>query len=169
MKQTFAIHGMHCASCALNIERKLKKVPGVKSAVVNYASEKATVDAGDDVEAEALSRAVASVGDYRIIQSTPAAGRLGMSHGGQAGAPAAGEHDHAAMLKERDIARLRRKTVVGAIASVVVILLTLPDMVPALIQLFLKLHLEEGQVPSLHAQPHHRPAPSFAVLYQSHK
>ena len=49
---------MHCASCALNIERKLKKVPGVKSAVVNYASEKATVDAGDDVEAEALSRAV---------------------------------------------------------------------------------------------------------------
>ena len=135
MKQTFAIHGMHCASCALSIERQLKKVPGVTSAVVNYASEKATVDASADVSAQALQTAVASAGDYRIIQSAPAANHHGMSHDGQPGASVAGEHDHAAMLKERDIARLRRKTMLGAIASVAVILLTLPDMVPALMGL----------------------------------
>jgi Cu+-exporting ATPase len=34
---------MHCSSCALLIERSLKKVPGVKQANINFAAEKATV------------------------------------------------------------------------------------------------------------------------------
>ncbi len=37
------ISGMHCSSCAGLIERSLKKVPGVASASVNFASEKANV------------------------------------------------------------------------------------------------------------------------------
>ena len=37
------ITGMHCASCAGIIERSLKKIPGVKEANVNFASEKARV------------------------------------------------------------------------------------------------------------------------------
>src|SRR5258708_11710366 len=39
----FAIEGMTCASCAMRVEKGLKKVPGVKDANVNLASEKATV------------------------------------------------------------------------------------------------------------------------------
>jgi len=42
-KQSFPIKGMHCASCVRVTERALKKVPGVKEAVVNLATEKATV------------------------------------------------------------------------------------------------------------------------------
>lgn len=38
-----SLGGMHCASCAGLIERKLKKVPGVKTANVNFAAEKARV------------------------------------------------------------------------------------------------------------------------------
>ena len=34
------ISGMHCASCAANIENALKKEEGIKSANVNFASEK---------------------------------------------------------------------------------------------------------------------------------
>jgi P-type Cu+ transporter len=37
------IGGMHCASCANIITKSLKKVPGVKDANVNYATEQATV------------------------------------------------------------------------------------------------------------------------------
>src|SRR5258708_33404423 len=37
------LEGMTCASCAMRIEKGLKKVPGVKDASVNLASEKATV------------------------------------------------------------------------------------------------------------------------------
>lgn len=43
IKQTFPIKGMHCASCVKVTERALKKVPGVQEAVVNIATEKATV------------------------------------------------------------------------------------------------------------------------------
>ncbi len=38
-----SLTGMHCASCALLIEKGLKKVSGVKQANVNYAAEKARV------------------------------------------------------------------------------------------------------------------------------
>ncbi|MGE5042108.1 MAG: heavy metal translocating P-type ATPase, partial [Candidatus Levyibacteriota bacterium] len=41
--QTFAITGMHCASCAGIITRKLKKLPGVDSCAVNFATEEARV------------------------------------------------------------------------------------------------------------------------------
>ena len=40
---TFALEGMTCASCAMRIEKGLKKVPGVIDAQVNLATEKALV------------------------------------------------------------------------------------------------------------------------------
>ena len=45
MKKTvLRISGMHCASCATLITKALVKTPGVKSANVNYAAAKATID-----------------------------------------------------------------------------------------------------------------------------
>lgn len=41
--QTFPITGMHCASCAQLITKKLQKLPGVTNVSVNYATEQATV------------------------------------------------------------------------------------------------------------------------------
>lgn len=40
---SFHVSGMHCASCAANIQRALKKVPGVTEAAVNYGNEQGTV------------------------------------------------------------------------------------------------------------------------------
>ncbi|MDD3052705.1 MAG: heavy metal-associated domain-containing protein [Candidatus Cloacimonetes bacterium] len=37
------IEGMHCSSCALLIEKSLKKVPGVQNANVNFSSSQAMV------------------------------------------------------------------------------------------------------------------------------
>jgi len=42
--ETLEIEGMHCASCAQTVERALQRVPGVKAASVNFATEKATVE-----------------------------------------------------------------------------------------------------------------------------
>ncbi len=42
-RATFALEGMTCASCAMRIEKGLKKLPGVKDASVNFATEQATV------------------------------------------------------------------------------------------------------------------------------
>jgi Cu2+-exporting ATPase/Cu+-exporting ATPase len=38
------VKGMHCASCAFNIEESLKELPGVKSCQVNYGTEKARLE-----------------------------------------------------------------------------------------------------------------------------
>ncbi len=43
-KATLDIAGMHCASCALNLEVSLQKVDGVSKAAVNFATEKAYVE-----------------------------------------------------------------------------------------------------------------------------
>ncbi|OIO55176.1 hypothetical protein AUJ46_01870 [Candidatus Peregrinibacteria bacterium CG1_02_54_53] len=42
-KVSLSLKGMHCASCAGLIERSLKKLPGIQSANVNFAAEKASV------------------------------------------------------------------------------------------------------------------------------
>ena len=38
------VTGMHCASCSANIEKALNRLDGVRSATVNLATEKATVE-----------------------------------------------------------------------------------------------------------------------------
>ncbi len=43
-KQTFSITGMTCTACAKAIERSVSKIDGVKSANVNFATEKLTVE-----------------------------------------------------------------------------------------------------------------------------
>src|SRR6185437_8057287 len=40
---TFPVGGMTCASCVRRVERSLAKVPGVREAIVNLATEKAKV------------------------------------------------------------------------------------------------------------------------------
>lgn len=67
-KKTFAIKGMHCASCVNLLERSLKKVGGVSQATVNLATEKAmvTYDA-EKVSHDQLSSAVSNVGYQALI------------------------------------------------------------------------------------------------------
>lgn len=43
IQSTFAVTGMHCASCASVITRKVKKIPGIDDISVNLGTEKATV------------------------------------------------------------------------------------------------------------------------------
>lgn len=43
-RQQFKVSGMTCGNCALTIEKRLKTMPGIKSASVNYANEKVTVE-----------------------------------------------------------------------------------------------------------------------------
>ena len=42
-KIKLTVEGMHCASCAGNIERSLKKIPGLKDAGVSMMTRKAIV------------------------------------------------------------------------------------------------------------------------------
>ena len=67
-KTSFPIVGMHCASCAKNIERQLKKTPGVSDAQVNYGSEEATVDFDSSISSLShLSNVIAGLGYKAVI------------------------------------------------------------------------------------------------------
>lgn len=61
-KRSFRITGMTCATCAMIVERALKKVDGVKFAAVNLATETAFVVLERDVPQEVLEEAVRKVG-----------------------------------------------------------------------------------------------------------
>jgi len=51
-KVVVSVSGMHCASCAINVEKAIKKLNGVTSAVVNIATEKAYLDLNPNLVTE---------------------------------------------------------------------------------------------------------------------
>ena len=69
------IEGMTCASCVSRVEKALLKVPGVASASVNLATEKATVRALTSVPPAALKAAIEKVGyaANEVQDASPAA------------------------------------------------------------------------------------------------
>jgi Cu+-exporting ATPase len=64
-KSIFPVSGMTCASCVARVEQALSGVPGVISANVNLASEKATVEYVEGTELADLRRAVEEAG-YKL-------------------------------------------------------------------------------------------------------
>ena len=75
---TFKVGGMTCASCASRVEKALTAVPGVKSASVNLATEKATVLASQDTSIESLYAAVENTG-YEVPRQSISLSISGMS------------------------------------------------------------------------------------------
>ncbi|HKY67812.1 MAG TPA: cation transporter, partial [Acidimicrobiales bacterium] len=113
------IEGMTCASCAARIEKRLNRLDGV-TASVNYATEKAAVDAPPDVTPDDLVAAVEAAGyGARVRPSAAAAGR-----------GATGDADAVATGAAVDPTRaLRDRLVASAVLAVPVVVLA---MVPAL-------------------------------------
>ena len=71
-KEIFKISGMHCASCAITIEKAISKLPGIKLAQVNFASETLLVEFDEkEISAKTLKDAVKSVGYELIINGAP--------------------------------------------------------------------------------------------------
>jgi len=91
------IEGMTCASCVNRVEKALLKVPGVESASVNLATERATVSGGD---ADQLLRAVEKVGYKAALRE-----------------PEAPAHDHSHRHSD-DAAALRGEVILAAIPTV---------------------------------------------------
>src|SRR3989344_930154 len=114
-KTTLAISGMHCASCAQIITRRLKKVPGVEEANVNYGIAKAhvTFDA-------------AHTNDEEIIKAVKDAG-----YGAEIAQAA--DRDRERQMRAREISRYRTKFWWGLILSAPMLYFMLVSFLPSLI------------------------------------
>ena len=102
------ITGMTCSSCAMRIEKKLNRLPGV-DASVNYATERAHVECDPELDPAELVRVVEATGYSAQVQ---APGGTGHHHGGPAG-----------------LAELRRRVLISSALAVPVVAMA---MVPAL-------------------------------------
>lgn len=103
---TYRVKGMHCASCAVNIEQTFKKTEGVHSAHVNYGTETAKVSFDESkVDPHHLSKKIEPLG-YSL--DVPSAEEMNMS-----------QNEHAAHLglnqtkKEKlaEVAQMRTKVI----------------------------------------------------------
>jgi Cu+-exporting ATPase len=110
-KTSFPIIGMHCASCAKLIERKLQKIEGVKTASVNYGSEEAVVECSLNVKDQDLANAVEEAGYKAIIKTD--------------------EEKDINKIKEeekkRELENLKIKTIFSIVVSIFVVLGSFPE------------------------------------------
>lgn len=81
------VKGMHCASCAVNIEKDLAKVPGVSKANGNFAMERATVEYDESVVTpEKLAATIKETGYEPVLPSEqPVMDHSKMNHGAHGG------------------------------------------------------------------------------------
>jgi Cu+-exporting ATPase len=69
MKKIIKILGMHCASCAINIEKALKSTKGITEANVNFASEKANITYDQEIiTLEEIKKIISDLG-YEAVES----------------------------------------------------------------------------------------------------
>ena len=70
-EQQISIEGMHCASCATNIENFSKALPGVKSAVVNFALQKGAVSFDESItNIEIITKGITDALGYKTAPAT---------------------------------------------------------------------------------------------------
>ena len=74
VRKQFAVTGMGCAACANRIENTLNKQPGVKSGVVNFATQTAQVEFDPGiVQPQQLKQSILSIGYDLLIGETESA------------------------------------------------------------------------------------------------
>ncbi len=130
---------MDCASCALTVEKALKKMPELASANVNYATEKAVVESDAAIDSGKIITGIKDKTGYELVEErrSPPTGMHDIA-GMDMPAGEMEVHDHARMLKKEEIKSLWNRFVAGAILSVAIMILGLPDYVPALAELMPK-------------------------------
>ena len=111
-KRELAITGMTCASCVRAVETALAHVPGVASAEVNLANERATVRLAEPVEPNALVHAVERAGYGALVIPE-----------GDAARAAAVDDERA--LRLRYVDSLRRRLIVAGILGAVAVVLSM--------------------------------------------
>lgn len=68
MKKKFKVENLDCAHCAAKMEEAIKKIPGVENAVMNFMTQKLTLEVADDINMdEVLDKAQECVSKVSIV------------------------------------------------------------------------------------------------------
>lgn len=116
-KETYKIEGMHCASCVATIERALGKTAGIHMASVNFASESALIEFDENIVNEQELVKVVDRAGYKLLPKNKIPD-MDMS---------SPEHNHMDMLREEQLAGMKKKLIFGGILSLAVFLGSFPE------------------------------------------
>jgi Cu+-exporting ATPase len=113
LTETLSIGGMTCAACSSRVERAIRKLEGIESAVVNLATEKATVVYDPrSVRLSSIKEAVEKAG-YTALEP-----------------PKTGAVDEDKLRKEKEIKTLRTKFIIAASLALPLLYIAMAPMVP---------------------------------------
>jgi len=117
---------MHCASCKMLIEKMVGKLDGITAVMVNYATEKMTVEYDETKVNQAdLVAAVSKAGSYQLVTdqsggtvlaAPPEAKKIAHHH--EMAHQTSGQHDHASALKKEAYLKLKRKVIAVGVGSI---------------------------------------------------
>ncbi len=127
-----ALEGMTCASCAMRIEKGLKKVPGVLDAQVNLATERGTVTYNpEQTGIEQMVQKVEAVGykatpiEQPVQQVIPTATPSNTITSAPAVSLNTQQEDERNQRKAAEIVRKRNLLILGVVLSIPVVLLSM--------------------------------------------
>ncbi|MDM5192033.1 heavy metal translocating P-type ATPase [Bacillus hominis] len=120
IKEVFILEGLDCANCAMKIENKVKEMPTVSEATVDFVSKKLRVEVANKREVEATIEDIKNVvqklePDVKVVREE----KTGHGH----------SHDHGDGNVKKMIGRL----VVGGILTGIAALAGLPQMITILL------------------------------------
>src|ERR1700694_5936343 len=127
----FAVEGMTCASCAMRIEKGLMKVPGVKEANVNLATEQANVSYDPkETSVEQMIQKVEAVGYKAALLGTPASAPSSQQTGTiqesqQLASQAMLQEDERSQRRQAELKRKRKLLMTGIVLSLPVLILSM--------------------------------------------
>ena len=115
------IEGMHCASCANNIERIVKKMPGVNSCNVNLLMKKGYIECSDEVKEGDIVNKIEKAGyEAKVEEESEMLEMSAEEH-----ANMKEEHDHGKSPEEEEIASWKRKMSLAWILTIPIAILML--------------------------------------------
>ena len=112
-KTILKISGMHCAACAVNIENSLKKEKGIKTANVNFASEKLYLEFDPfEISIARIQKIIEKLG-YRAMEETVEEET----------------HEHHKEAKAQEIQKLKKRFILALIFSLPIIYMAMGEMI----------------------------------------
>ena len=68
MKKTIKVDGMHCNHCKMRVEKALKAIKGVDSALVNLEAKTAEIESATEIDDALIDAAVDDAG-FKVIKN----------------------------------------------------------------------------------------------------
>lgn len=125
-KEVFILEGLDCANCAMKIENKVKEMPTVSEATVDFVSKKLRVEVANKRELESTVEDIKNVvqklePDVKVVREEKSGHDHGHSHDHDHGH----SHDHG----EANVKKMIGRLVVGGILTGIAALADLPQMI----------------------------------------